>query len=154
MLQHEASNQALRSYCGSTMADFSYFEHGADIGVCGRGATIEAAFVAVAQAVFAVQTEGADIRPAERLEIAFTESDVELALVTWLNVLLGEARARGLALVDFGVRRDGDLWSGWARGERWRAELTRGTEVKGATLTMLSVRPVGDCWEARCVVDV
>ncbi|MDE2366260.1 MAG: archease, partial [Betaproteobacteria bacterium] len=32
--------------------------------------------------------------------------------------------------------------------------LERGVEVKGATLTMLSVKQAGAIWEARCVVDV
>lgn len=134
--------------------DYAYFEHDADIGVVGRGATIEAAFVAAARAVFSIQTEPGSVRPMERIEFSFVEPDVELALVTWLNRLLGEARARGLALGDFGIRREDDLWSGWAAGERWRAEHSRGTEVKGATLTMLTVRPLADGWEARCVVDV
>jgi SHS2 domain-containing protein len=134
--------------------DYAYFEHDADIGVVGRGATIEAAFVAAAHAVFSTQTDPDAVRPVERIEFAFSEADPELALVTWLNRLLGEARARGLALAHFGIRRDKDLWSGWAAGERWRAEHSRGTEVKGATLTMLSVRSVAGGWEARCVVDV
>lgn len=134
--------------------DYAYFEHDADIGVVGRGATIEAAFVAAARAVFSTQTEPGAVRPIERFEFSFVEPDVELALVTWLNRLLGEARARGLALADCGIRREDNLWSGWAAGERWRAEHLRGTEVKGATLTMLSVRPIADGWEARCVVDV
>ena len=49
---------------------------------------------------------------------------------------------------------DGAHWHGVARGERWRDELARGTEVKGATLTALSVRHSDAGWEARCVVDV
>jgi SHS2 domain-containing protein len=32
--------------------------------------------------------------------------------------------------------------------------MERGVEVKGATLTMLSVKQVEAGWEARCVVDV
>ena len=134
--------------------DHDYFEHDADVGVVGRGATPEEAFVGAARALFAIQTEPGALRPDERFEFAFAEDDVELALVTWLNLLLGEARARGLALAEFGVRREGGLWSGWAAGERWREGIARGTEVKGATLTMLSVRRVEQGWEARCVVDV
>jgi protein archease len=55
----------------------------------------------------------------------------------------------------FELSRDGSRWTGRAWGETWRADLERGTEVKGATLTMLSVRQsAGAGWEARCVVDV
>jgi SHS2 domain-containing protein len=52
------------------------------------------------------------------------------------------------------VVQNGLLWKVEARGEPWREELERGTEVKGATLTMLSVRHSESGWEARCVVDV
>ena len=131
-----------------------YFEHDADIGLVGRGATPEAAFVAAARALFAIQADLDALRAEERIEFTFVEKDTELALVTWLNLLLGEARARGLALGEFGIRREGERWRGWAAGERWREEIARGTEVKGATLTMLSVKRVQPGWEARCVVDV
>ena len=131
-----------------------YFEHDADIGVCGRGGSVEAAFVNAARAVFAIQTDLDAVRATERLEIGFTEADTELALVRWLNALLGESRERGLALSDFGLAHDGDCWRGWAAGERWHASLPRGTEVKGATLCMLSVRHDAAGWEARCVVDL
>ena len=131
-----------------------YFEHDADIGVCGRGGSVEAAFVNAARAVFAIQTDLTAVRATRRLEIRFTETDTELALVRWLNALLGESRERGLALSDFGLARDGDRWQGWAAGEPWHDGLPRGTEVKGATLSMLSVQHRAAGWEARCVVDL
>ncbi len=131
-----------------------YFEHAADIGVIGRGLTIEEAFVHAAEATFAVMTDLAAIRPRTRFTLCFEEDDPELALVRWLNRLLAEARSRRLALGKFALRRHGDRWEGEAWGEPWRNELDRGVEVKGATLTMLSVRANGGRWEARCVVDV
>ena len=132
----------------------SYFEHDADIGVIGRGATLERAFEDAARAMFAIMTDPDQVRSLQSLTVDFIESDRELALASWLNRLLGEARSRGLALGRFRLHRDGERWSGEAVGEPWRAELERGVEVKGATLTMLSVRPVDGGWEARCVVDV
>jgi len=77
-----------------------------------------------------------------------------LALVEWLNRLLAEARCSRLALRRFALRREGLRWLGEAWGQRWNDHLARGTEVKGATLTMLSVRQTAGQWEARCVVDV
>jgi SHS2 domain-containing protein len=130
------------------------FEHDADFGVVGRGATIEEAFVAAAEATFGIMIEVAAVRPVETVPIEFEEPDIELAFVTWLNALLGHARDRGLALGRFALRREGARWHGTASGERWRPDLERGTEVKGATLTMLSVREQGGVWEARCIVDV
>jgi SHS2 domain-containing protein len=132
----------------------SYFEHGADIGVIGRGPTVEAAFEAAAAATFAIQNDPAQVRPLLAVEVDFEEPDLELALVQWINALLSAARRERVAFCEFSLRRAGDRWTGFARGEPWRDDLERGTEVKGATLTALSVRRAGPGWEARCVVDV
>jgi SHS2 domain-containing protein len=135
-------------------ASDEYFEHGADIGVIGRGPTVESAFEAAAAAMFAIQVPPAQVRPVLSVEVDFEEADPELALVCWLNALLSAARVHRAVFSEFALRRTGDRWAGTARGEPWRPEHERGTEVKGATLTALSVRTDGGGWEARCVVDV
>ncbi len=135
-------------------AAHEYFEHGADIGVIGRGASVEQAFVRAAAAMFAIMVEPDAVRPLVEVKVEFDEDDVEFALVRWLNALLGEARERGVALSRFELQRDGEHWHGLARGEPWRDAHARGTEVKGATLTELSVRRDEQGWQARCVVDV
>jgi SHS2 domain-containing protein len=139
---------------GPPAASAGYFDHDADIGIIGRGPTVETAFERAATAVFAVITDPSAIRPLSRVEIAFDEDDLEFALVRWLNGLLSAAREEGLALAQFQLKRDGAHWAGMARGEPWRADLERGVEVKGATLTELSVARDDGNWEARCVVDV
>ena len=131
-----------------------YFAHDADVGVIGRGKTPEEAFVAAAEAVFSVMVDPTKIRPTTSVQVEFEEEEQELALVTWLNALLAEARTHRLALARFELTRSNGRWIGRAWGEPWRDEFDRGLEVKGATLTMLSVRQAGDDWEARCVVDV
>jgi SHS2 domain-containing protein len=133
---------------------YSYFDHDADIGVTARGATLEAAFEAAAQAMFAVMEPPRGGGVEQRVAFEFEETDVELALVEWLNRLLGEARSHGLILRRFRLRRDGARWLGEGWGEPWPESTDRGVEVKGATLTMLSVRATSGGWEARCVVDV
>ena len=131
-----------------------YFEHDADVGVVGRGATLEQAFVAGAEAVFALVTRLEGVRPLASVEVQFEEADPELAFVTWINQLLGHAHENGLALGKFELEREGECWRGRAWGEPWRDEMERGVDVKGATLTMLSVARTDGGWEARCVVDV
>ena len=133
---------------------FAYFEHGADMGIVGRGAQIEQAFEQAAMAVFALMTRLDDVQPQQSVAIEFEEADAELALVTWLNRLLGEARSRALVFGRFQLRRKGTRWTGTAAGEPWREGLERGVEVKGATLTALSVTQQDGIWEAHCVVDV
>ncbi|TAK71501.1 MAG: archease [Betaproteobacteria bacterium] len=132
----------------------AYFEHDADMGIVGRGTLIEEAFENAAAAVFAMMTDLGQVDLREHVVIEFEEADAEFALVTWLNLLLGQARSRALILGRFHLRRDGARWSGSAEGEPWRAGLERGVEVKGATLTGLAVTQRDGIWEARCVVDV
>jgi SHS2 domain-containing protein len=132
----------------------SYFEHDADIGIIGRGNTLEQAFETAAQAVFGIVTPLDKVQPQTSIKIEFEESDYELALVTWLNLLLGKAREFGMVFNRFHVEHRENLWSAEALGEKWREDLERGVEVKGATLTMLSVKKTGAMWEARCIVDV
>ena len=115
---------------------------------------LEEAFEHAATAMFAMMADPAQIRPQASVAIEFEEADVELALVTWLNLLLGQARSRALIFGRFRLRRDGARWSGTAEGEPWRDGLERGVEVKGATLTGLAVTQQDGIWEARCVVDV
>ena len=133
---------------------FAYFEHDADMGIVGRGGSIEEAFEHAATAVFAMMADPTQIKPQSSVAIEFEEADVDLALVTWLNLLLGHARSWGLIFGRFQLRREGAIWSGTAEGEPWRDGLERGVEVKGATLTSLAVRQQDGIWEARCVVDV
>ena len=135
-------------------APYDYFEHGADIGVIGRGASVEEALAQAAAAMFAIMAELQSVQPTIEVEVDFDEDDVEFALVRWLNALLAQARERGIVLCRFELHRDGDHWRGLARGEPWRESHARGTEVKGATLTALSVRQDKNGWQARCVVDV
>jgi SHS2 domain-containing protein len=138
-----------------TRGDYRYFDHDADVGVIGRGPDVESAFAAAARGVFALITDIGAVARHECVHVEFDEPDVELAFVRWLNLLLAHAAERGLVLADFDLRREGSHWRGEAWGERWREGLERGTDVKGATLTMLSVVARGpQTWEARCVVDV
>jgi SHS2 domain-containing protein len=130
------------------------FEHGADFGIFGRGKDAPAAFCAAAESMFALMTDPAAVEPRERIAFEFEEGDLELAFVRWLNLLLSHAADRNLALGRFALERAGDRWQGSAWGEPWREGLERGTGVKGATLTMLSVKREGELWVARCVVDV
>ena len=130
------------------------FEHDADVGVVGRGATVEEAFESGAAATFGIMANLAAVRPEQSVTLEFEEADLEIAFVRWLNLLLGLSHEQGLVFSRFWIERDGVRWRGGASGEPWRRELERGVEVKGATLTMLEVKQGPEGWLARCVVDV
>lgn len=131
-----------------------YFDHDADVGIIGRGQTLEACFADTALAMFALICDLSEVNGKQTIHLRFEEADIELALVTWLNCLLAESNARNYTFSHFKISRQGDQWLGEASGEAWRDNMTRGTDVKGATLTMLSVKNINAHWEARCVVDV
>lgn len=133
---------------------YGYFDHDADIGIIGRGSTLEHAFEAAAQAMFAIMIDIAALRPEITVRFDFEEDDVELALVSWLNLLLAHAREQQTVFCQSRLRREGNRWHGEASGQRWSRDMERGVEVKGATLTMLAVQQTPDGWEARCIVDV
>jgi SHS2 domain-containing protein len=133
---------------------YAYFDHDADIGIIGRGDTMEGAFVSAAEAMFAIMVDLQAVQPEQTVHITFEEQDNEFAFVTWLNLLLAEARERALIFSRFTLEHDGDKWHGQAQGSPWHADLEKGVEVKGATLTMLSVKKVNGLWEASCIVDV
>jgi SHS2 domain-containing protein len=149
--EHTTDFQAAGGRCG-------YFNNNADIGVIGRGLTLEEAFEAAAVSMFALMTELSVVRLELNERIEFEEADVELALVRWLNLLLARGREGGMAFAEFRLERDGVVWRGSACGEPWCTALERRDDVREATLSRLQVRQMveqtGTSWEARCVVIV
>jgi SHS2 domain-containing protein len=136
------------------MEQHAYFEHDADIGIIGRGETLEAAFESAAEAMFEIMAEGVSGPWEAEVAFEFEEEDLEFALVRWLNGLIARAQSDGVVLGKFELKREGSRWSAKGWGVPWKDEIVRGVEVKGATLTMLSVREDNGFWEARCIVDV
>lgn len=133
--------------------EVDYFDHDADIGIIGRGDSIEAAFCAAACAVFKIMTDITSVQPQYHIDITFEETNCELALVTWINTLLAKSHELELIFCKFELSHTGSKWIGTAYGDTWQETHPRGTEVKGATVTMLKVFKNSQ-WEARCVVDV
>ena len=133
---------------------YGYFEHDADIGIIGRGNSLEESFESAAIAMFSIMVDVDVLHCHELIDVTFEEDDNEFALIEWLNTLLAVAHTKHLVLGRFELHKEGSYWSGKAWGDKWKKELERGTEVKGATLTMLSVQEKEDHWVAQCVVDV
>jgi SHS2 domain-containing protein len=137
-------------------AAWEHFEHEADVGVRGIGATPAQAFEQAALAMTAVITDPATVTLRERVEIRCENDDLELLLADWLNALVFEMATRHLLFGEFAVKLEGATLTGVARGERVDVHRHRpAVEVKGATLTELKVaRRADGNWIAQCVVDV
>ncbi len=134
---------------------WEHFEHGADVGVRGLGATKAEAFEQAALALTAVLCEPAEVRPLERIALACEAPDDELLLAEWLNALVYEMSTRRMLFSRFAVRLEGTRLEAEAWGEGVDAARHRpAVEVKGATYTLLRVAPDNGGWLAQTVVDV
>jgi SHS2 domain-containing protein len=135
---------------------WEHFAHGADIGVCGIGATPAEAFEQVALAMTAVVTAPATIEPKITVEVHCEAPELELLLVDWLNALIYESATRRLLFGRYEVLIDGTRLTGKASGEPMDPRRhALAVEVKGATYTALEVsRGPDGLWRAGCVLDV
>jgi SHS2 domain-containing protein len=138
------------------MAGWAHFQHMADAGLHGWGASQAEAFEQAALAMTAVVTDPALVRQDKAVEVACAAPDPEMLLVDWLNAWVYEMSTRKMLFSRFAValERDGLRGTGW--GEALDpARHHPAVEVKGATYTALRVaREADGQWHARCVVDV
>lgn len=134
---------------------FERFEHRADVGVRGRGETLEKAFEEGARAMFSVMVDLNTVKPLEAFEIEVSAQDEEVLFVEWLNELLSLADLNDMVFSEFEVEIAGNSLKGRASGEKW--DLKRHepkTEVKAATYSSLSVKNENGSYVAQCIVDV
>ena len=141
--------------------EFEHFDHGADVGVRGFGATPAEAFEGAATALFALLAEDpSTVRGVVEERIELTAPGLPELLVAFLNELNSLADTRHLVFGDFVVRIEGSdpgpyRLSASARGEPFDPQRHESTvQPKGATYTGLRVAREADRWVAQCVVDV
>jgi tRNA nucleotidyltransferase (CCA-adding enzyme) len=136
-------------------ARWEHFEHGADVGVRGFGATQAEAFEQAALALTAAVADPGAVQPRERVTIACEAPDAELLLAEWLNALVFEMSTRKMLFSRFAVTLDGGRLRAQAWGEPVDAARHQpAVEAKGATYTGLRVAPADGGWLAQTVVDV
>jgi len=136
-------------------AGWEHYEHGADIGVRGVGASKAEAFEQAALALTAVIADPAAVQQRKRVALACEAPDDELLLAEWLNALVYEMATRRMLFSRFAVKLSGARLAAKAWGETADTARHRpAVEVKGATYTTLRVAPEGEGWLAQTVVDV
>ena len=137
------------------MPRWEHYEHGADIGVRGFGATEAEAFEQAALALTAVVVDLSAVHDLEKLKIDCEAPDRELLLAEWLNALVYEMSTRKMLFSRFEVKIEGERLSAEVWGEPVDVARHRpAVEVKGATYTTLRVAREGERWVAQTVVDV
>ncbi len=134
---------------------WEHFEHSADIGVRGFGATLAGAFEQAALALTGVVTPPDAVAPREAVEIECEAPNAELLLVDWLNAIVYQMAVRKLLFGRFEVRLDGHQLRARAWGEAASVERHHpAVEVKAATYTALRVARSQGGWIAQTVLDV
>jgi tRNA nucleotidyltransferase (CCA-adding enzyme) len=135
---------------------WEHFEHEADMGVRGIGATPAEAFAQAALALTAIITETANVAPLASIEVSCEGPDLEYLFADWLNALVYEMATRHMLFCRFEVHIDAGRLQARVWGEPVSVKKHQpAVEVKGATYTMLSVKQLAPrCWVAQCVVDV
>jgi SHS2 domain-containing protein len=136
-------------------ARWENYDHDADVGVRGFGATKAQAFEQAAIAMTAAVTDPASVRLLEKVSLRCQAPDDELLLAEWLNALVYEMSTRRMLFSKFDVRME----NGKLEAQAWGEAIDRGrhhpaVEVKGATFTTLRVMRHGEGWLAQTVIDV
>jgi len=144
----------------ATVARWAHFQHVADVGLRGYGATLAEALEQAALALTAVITEPESVRPDQALQFACAAPDPELLLVDWLNELIFAMATRRMLFSRFEVQVDAAEGDFRLTARAWGepVDVRRhqpAAEVKGATLSELAVgRDADGNWRAQCIVDV
>lgn len=139
---------------------YEHFEHEADIGIRGKGKTIEEAFQEAAKALFNVEVDIKKIKAVKKIKIECEASNIEELFVEWLNSLLSQASLHEMVFSKFKVKiiknRNFEI-KGFAMGEKLNAKKHNiKDEVKGATYSQLKVYQdkKTKLWISQCIVDV
>ncbi len=147
--------RACATHANGQAVRWEHYEHGADIGVRGFGATKSEAFEQAALALTAVVTDPGRVEPHTRVTIECEAPEDELLFAEWLNALVYEMATRKMLFGRFAVRLEGARLAGEAWGEEIDPPRHQpAVEVKGATYTTLRVAREGGGWVAQTVVDV
>ncbi|MGK0673194.1 MAG: archease [Halothiobacillaceae bacterium] len=138
-----------------TRGHWEHFEHVADIGVRGLGPTAAEAFAQAALALTALIVDPAAIACRESVTVDLEGADLDYLFYDWINALVYAMATRRMLFGRFEV----ELTPGRLHATAWGEPLDRRrhrpvVEVKGATLTELSVSMQNGQWIAQCVVDV
>lgn len=135
---------------------WEHFEHKADIGIRGMGATPADAFAQCALALTAVITDPPSVAVRVPVSITCAAADSETLLLDWLNALVLEMSRRQMLFGRFEVQIVEGKLVATAWGEP--VDVARhqpAVEVKATTYHALAVHQRADgSWLAQCVVDV
>ena len=139
---------------------YKYLNHGADIGLEVKSASLEELFQEAGKSLFSLMVDVEQIQPEETLELQLSEVTLEDLLYEWLSELLSLSNLKGHLYGDFSKliiekTRSGYRLEAEVRGEKVNPEKHElGTEVKAVTYQGLEINESEGDWRCRFVVDV
>jgi SHS2 domain-containing protein len=138
---------------------FEHFEHKADIGIRGKGQTIENAFEESAKALIEIMANIEKIEPKKSHVFEVRAVDNAALLVAFLNELLFLKDKKKMLFSKFRtkivIEKDGLLLKATVFGEKIDAKKHQlKVEAKAATYSELLVEKKGNEWIAQCIIDV
>lgn len=133
---------------------YEYFEHQADIGIIGKGKTIEEAFEQAAQAMFNIMVDIKKVKPKEKIIIKADAEQLEQLFIEFLNELLAQKDIKEMVFSKFKVKINKLKVIAEAYGEKLQDKHNLKTEVKAATYSALKVEKDKNNYVVRCIVDV
>jgi len=138
------------------MKRFEFAEHTADIIVRGYGSTLEEAFAATAEGMFAVMTDRSPVSPEQVISLDVESIDREALLITFLSKLILTLEIDGIVLGDLSVQFDGPCTlRAVGRGEKFdREKHGHGIAVKGVSYHMLRVDDTPDDCKVQVLLDI
>ena len=142
------------------MEKFELFKHGSDIGVRGRGSSLNTAFEQAALALTNVITAPILVKPLKERTIVIDAPNVDILLIDWLNAIIYEMATAKMLFSEYKLtiesRENGLHLQANLKGENIdRARHQPAVEPKGATFAELKVEKLSeDHWQAQCIIDV
>ncbi len=130
------------------MKRFEFAEHTADIIVRGYGSTLEEAFAATAEGMFAVMTDRSPVSLEKEIVLGVESIDREALLITFLSKLILTFEIEGIVLGDISLTfNEPTSLNAVGRGEKFdRGKHGHGIVVKGASYHGLLIDDrAGDC---------
>ena len=137
------------------MNTWEHFPHSSDVGIRGKGNTLEEAFEMAAKALTSVITDLELVNPKECVAVTCDSPGPDYMLYDWLNLIIFEMDTKGMLFSKFEV----SLWGTLLKGKLWGEKVDLGKHhprvgIKGATFTELKVEEKDGQFMVQCVLDV
>lgn len=133
---------------------YELFEHKADIGIIGKGASWSEAFAEAAKAMFSVMCDLKKVKGEDKTLVEVEAEDQDALLVEFLNELLYLKDSEEMMYSKFDVEIKGKELKCIAWGSPMNAKLGLKTEVKAATYAGLKHWTEKGEKRVQCIVDV